>query len=88
MLDYLLAVKCAVSSPLWLICNAIFYRFQKDDLVCLGNALQLPPKYVCHNGTSASGVEALLILFRRRGDLVPLFGRAELVLSAIFSEVS
>ncbi len=71
----------------------MFYRFLKDDLVRLGSALQLPPKYVCRNGTSASGMEALMILLRRLsypnrwGDLVPLFGRAEPELSVIFTEV-
>ena len=58
----------------------------------LSSALQLPPKYVCRNGTSASGMEALMILLRRLsypnrwGDLVPLFGRAEPELSVIFTE--
>ena len=72
----------------------MFHRFLKDDVVRLGSALQLPPIYVCHNGTSASGMEALLILLRRLAypnrwsDLVPLFGRAVPELSVIFSEVS
>ena len=72
----------------------MFHRFLKDDLVRLGSALQLPPTYVCRNGTSASGMEALLILLQRLAypnrwsDLVPLFGRAVPELSVIFSEVS
>ena len=57
-------------------------------------ALRLPQKYVCRKGTSASGIEALMILLRRLSypnrwcDLVPLFGRAVPELSVIFSEVS
>ena len=74
--------------------NALFYGFLKDDLVHLDSALQLPPKYVCRTGTSASRIEALMILLwrlsypNRWGDLVPLLGRAEPELSVIFSEVS
>ena len=87
-------MKCCIIPSPWLMYNAMFYRFLKDDLVRLSGALQLPPKYVCCTGTSASGIEALMILLQRLsypnrwGDLVPLFGRAEPELSVIFSEVS
>ena len=59
----------------------------------LCNALNLPQKYKCIQGTSATGMEALMILLRRLSypnrwcELVPLFGRAEEELSVIFSEV-
>ena len=59
----------------------------------LCNALNLPQKYKCIQGTSATGMEALMILLRRFSyrnrwcELVPLFGRAEEELSVIFSEV-
>lgn len=59
----------------------------------LCHALNLPEKYKCSQGTSATGMEALMILLRRFSypnrwcELVPLFGRAEEELSVIFSEV-
>ena len=49
--------------------------------------------YVCSRGTVATGMEALLIMLRRLAypnrwsDLVPIFGRAQSELSAIFREV-
>ena len=58
----------------------------------LCNALNLPQKYKCIQGTSAKGMEALMILLRRLSyrdrwcEIVPLFGRAEEELSVIFSE--
>ena len=46
--------------------NIIFsYRFQKEDMERLHNALQIPAYYVCKQGTKATRVEALMILLRR-----------------------
>ena len=73
--------------------NVFYIRFQKGDLDRLGRALQLPEKYVCSQGTVATGMEALLIMLRRLAypnrwsDLVPIFGRAQPELTAIFHEV-
>ena len=57
-------------------------------------ALGIPPKYICQQRTTATGMEALMILLRRLVypnrlcDLVPLFGRSESELSLIFNKVS
>ena len=55
--------------------------------------LQKPENYTCYQGTSSSGMEALMLLLRRLVypnrwcDLVPLFGRSEPELSMIFNTV-
>lgn len=70
------------------------HRFSKDDLPRLAAALSLPEQYTCEQGTSATGMEALLVLLRRLAypnrlcDLVPLFGRSEFEISLIFNKVS
>ena len=69
-------------------------RFCKDDLARLATALSLPEQYTCSQGTTVTGIEALLVMLRRLTypnrlcDLVPLFGRSEYELSLIFSKVS
>ena len=69
-------------------------RFGKDDMVRLCSALSLPEKYTCPQGTSATAMEALMILLRRLAypnrlcELVPIFGYAEPELSQIFNTVS
>ena len=70
-------------------------RFGKEDMVCLCSALNLPEKYTCPQGTSATAMEALMILLRRLVypnmlcKLVPIiFERAEPELSQIFNTVS
>ena len=69
-------------------------RFQKSDIPVLVSALSLPPVYRCEQGTTATGIEALMILLRRLaypnrlGDLVSIFGRSEPELSLIFNTVS
>ena len=71
----------------------IFLRFEKNDLFCLHKALAIPEKYVCSQGTTAAGMEALMILLRRLAypnrlsDLVQLFGRRKSELSLMFSKV-
>ena len=75
------------------MCSICSCRFQKNDILRLGLALNLPAEYKCKNGTSATGAEALLIMLRRLTypnrwcDLVSLFGRAEPELSVIFNTV-
>ena len=59
--------------------------------LCL--ALNLPETYTCCQGTTATGLEAMMIMLRRLAypsrlcDLVPLFGRTEQELSGIFGKV-
>ena len=71
----------------------MLFRFLRDDLERLAIALNLPEKYICSQGTIATGMEALLILLRRLSypnrwcDLIPLFGRSESELSIIFRKV-
>ncbi len=73
-------------------CRAQF-RFKKEDMGRLLNALQIPDKVICPNGTIADGMEALCIMLRRMaypcrlGDIVPLFGRSAPEHSLITSEV-
>lgn len=56
--------------------------------------LCIPEKYKCDQGTTATGMEALLILLRRLAypnrlsDLVPFFGHSKSDLSRIFNVVS
>ena len=60
----------------------------------LHEALAIPEKYVCSQGTVASGMEALMILLRRLAypnrlsDLVQLFGRRKSELSLVFNMVN
>ena len=60
-----------------------FARFKKADMERLCQALDLPEKYTCYQGTTATSMEALMILLRRFSypnhlwDLVPFFARAE-----------
>ena len=71
----------------------LFFRFRKNDMFRLHNALSLPEKYVCSQGTVATGMEALMILLRRLfypnrvSDLVQLFGRRKSELSLLFNMV-
>ena len=59
--------------------------------LCL--ALNLPETYTCCQGTTATGLEAIMIMLRglayptRLCDLVPLFGRTEQEVSGIFGKV-
>ena len=69
------------------------YRFDKSDIPRLLDALSIPSKYVCVQGTTATGIEALMILLRRLtypnrlSDLTKLFGRSKTELSLIFNTV-
>ncbi|XP_014674818.1 PREDICTED: uncharacterized protein LOC106814941 isoform X2 [Priapulus caudatus] len=45
-------------------CNS-YFRFQKNDLVRLKNALQVPDRVRCSNGTRMDGIEALCITLAR-----------------------
>ncbi|XP_078364346.1 uncharacterized protein LOC144648756 [Oculina patagonica] len=73
-------------------CERMF-RFQKDDMPRLLDALEIPEYYICSQRTNATGMEALMILLRRLAypnrwcDLVTIFGRTESELSLIFNKV-
>ena len=73
--------------------NGFFYRFRKHDMFRLHDALSLPEKYVCSQGTTVTGMQALMILLRqlaypnRLSDLVQLFGRRKSELSLDFNMV-
>lgn len=72
----------------------LLLRFRKSDLERLCSAQHLPDKYICNQGTAATGMEALFIMLRRLTypnrwcDLAPVFGRAEPELSIIFDKVN
>ena len=59
----------------------------------LRDALRIPDYYSCSQKTKATGMEALMIMFRRLSypnrwcDLVPVLGRTESELSLICTEV-
>ena len=74
-------------------CTCFWHRFQKIDLDILRMALSLPVKYTCVQGTTATGMEALLLLLQRLNhpkrwcELVTLFGRSESEFSNTFKMV-
>ena len=72
----------------------MFYvRFSKEDMLRLSAALAIPDKYTCASGTTATGMEALMIVLRRLAypnrlcELTKLFGRSPPELSTIFNTV-
>ena len=59
------------------------FRFEKEDLWQLADALALPREgFTCSNGTRSGAIEALCIFLRRHCypcrylDLIPMFGRS------------
>ena len=75
------------------MCNSCF-RFQKGDMQRLLEALNLQDQYICEQGTTASGMESLMIMLRRLSypnrwtDLAPVFGRTVYEPSLIFTHVN
>ncbi|CAB4023789.1 Hypothetical predicted protein, partial [Paramuricea clavata] len=73
-------------------CEKMF-RFEKYDIPRLRDALKIPDRYTCCQGTVVGGLEALLIMLRRLAypnrlsDLTPIFARTEYELSLIFNTV-
>ena len=65
------------------------FRFHRNELPLLLEALQLPQSFNCHHGTIRDGIEALCIRLRRfaypcrYSDLIPRFGRPVPELSMI-----
>lgn len=70
------------------------FRFEKQDISILGDALQIPEFFTCYQGTKCSGIEGLCIVLRRFAypcrycDLIPLFGRSVPELSMISQRVT
>lgn len=70
-----------------------FFRFQRNDISRLCNALSLPLKFMCPNGTRVTAHEGMLILLRRLSypnrleDMKPLFNRSKSELSYIANTV-
>ena len=73
-------------------CKAEF-RFGKTEIPLLAEVMNIPGKFVCHQGTTASGTEGLCVLLRRLSypcrysDLIPRFGRPIPELSMVFNTV-
>ncbi|CAH3163303.1 unnamed protein product, partial [Porites lobata] len=69
------------------------FRFGKDDILHLCEALELPEFYTGHQGSVFTGIEALMVMLRRLAypnrlcDLVDIFGRAEPELSIIVDDI-
>lgn len=67
------------------------FRFTKADVIHLANALRLPGRFVCKNGTVASKLEGLCMLLRRLAypnrltDMVQMFGRSKSELSMVIN---
>ena len=69
-------------------CKAEF-RFEKNDLPVLAEALQIPPSFKLNQGSLVDGMEGLCMLLRRLaypcrfGDMVPRFGCPVPVMSMV-----
>lgn len=69
------------------------FRFKKEDIYALCDALGIPVKIVCKNRTVCTGIEGLCILIRRLAypnrlqDLSCVFGRSTAEISYIFNTV-
>ena len=74
--------------------NYFYPQVSKHDIYRLADALMLPARYTCVQRTTATGIEAgLMILLRRIAypsrwcDLVPVFWRSKPESSLIFNTV-
>ena len=73
-------------------CKAEF-RFKKAEILRLAEALDIPEMFLCHQGTTAAGIEGLCVLLRRLtypcrySDLIPRFGRPVPELSMMYNIV-
>lgn len=69
------------------------FRFDKDDIPLLADALGLPDQFQCYQRTTARKLEGLCILLRRLAfpcryaDMIAMFGRPVAELSMITNEV-
>ena len=73
-------------------CKAEF-RFTKNEIPRLAEALDIPGTFFCHQGTTAPRIEGLCLVLRRLtypcrySDLIPCFGRPVPKLSMIYNVV-
>ena len=72
---------------------AVDFRFKKNEIPVLAQALDIPERFTCKQGTICEGIEALCMVLRRfsypcrYSDLVPQFGRPVPELSMITNNV-
>ena len=70
------------------------FRFAPYEISLLSQALRIPEKFTCPNGTVASGEEGLLMFLKRfaypcrLSDMLPRFGRSVPEISLILAEVT
>ena len=73
-------------------CKAEF-RFEKNDLTALAEALQIPGRFICKQGTVRNGMTGLCIVLKRfaypicYSDMIPTFGLSVPELCMIFNTV-
>lgn len=69
------------------------FRFRKDDIHILAEALDIPDQFICDQGSICDGIEGLCLLLRRfsypcrYSDLIPRFGQPVPVLSMVTNTV-
>lgn len=74
-------------------CKADF-RFEKQDIPLLVQALRMPAAFKCPNGTICDSTEALCMVLKRYAfpcrlsDMIPIFGRSVPEISMITNEVT
>ena len=70
------------------------FRFEKNDIPLLAEALDVPEVFKCHQGTVCDGIEGLCMLLKRfaypcrYSDMVPCFGRPVAELAMISNKVT
>jgi len=85
----------AIFMLIFSFCNnvVVHWRFEKNDMYRLCDALNIPDQYTGYQGSTCTGMEALMVMLRRLSypnrwcDLVETFGRSEPELSIFFNEV-
>ena len=69
------------------------FRFEKQDIPLLAEALQLPPRFTCQQRSVCDSMEGLCMLLKRvaypcrYSDMIPRFGRPVSVMSLVTNQV-
>ena len=69
------------------------FRFEKQDIPLLAEALQLPPRFTCQQRSVCDSIEGLCMLLKRvaypcrYSDMIPRFGRPVSVMSLVTNQV-
>ena len=69
------------------------FRFEKQDIPLLAEALQLPPRFTCQQRSVCDSIEGLCMLLKRvaypcrYSDKIPRFGRPVSVMSLVTNQV-